>query len=126
MNQRQIAQQAQREVRGFVEHAQKKKLKTLCMKTPGLMCQSGLAQTVTFLRSREPGCGYSESYLAAIIKMSGFTGKQAEIGRFHEHVLTRNVVDYIALTAKVQRSMEWLRRFAQIEMKDIQEQEAES
>jgi CRISPR/Cas system CMR-associated protein Cmr5 small subunit len=122
MNQRQLAQQAQSQVQSFLVHKQNKKLKTLCMKTPGLMCQSGLAQTVTFLRSREPGAGYSESYLQAIIKMSGFSG---DIAKFHKHVLSRNVVEYIALTAKVQRSMEWLRRFAQIEMKDIQEQGVE-
>lgn len=123
MNQRQIALRAQKAVQGFAQHEHKRKLKTLCMKTPGLMCQSGLAQTLTFLRSREPGVGYATEYLDAIIQITDFRQGRRSAAELHEHALKIGVVEYIALTAEVQRAMEWLRRFAQIEMKDIEEQE---
>ena len=87
------------------------------------MCQSGLAQTVVFLRSRDrPKQNHGTVYLEQLIKVMD-RKDITEIDQLQQRALSDNVVDYIALSAEVQRAMEWMRRFAQIEMADVTEQE---
>ena len=45
------------------------------------------------------------------------------IDQLQKRALEVGVVEYIALTSDAQRAAEWLRRFAQIEMVDIEEED---
>lgn len=130
MSQREIALRAHEVVREMSKHADKAKLKTLCMKMPGLMCQSGLAQTIVFIRSRDRGdLQHGSLYLEKLIHVLADKaprerrGAQPTIEALQHDALSLGVLEYIALTAEVQRAMEWMRRFAQIEMQKIDEEE---
>lgn len=129
MSQREIALEAHKAVIAMRDHKDKAKLKTLCMKMPGLMCQSGLAQTIVFIRSRDRNdLEHGTVYLKQLIRVLGDKAPRPSGGRdaietLQEKALSLGVVDYIALTAEVQRAMEWMRRFAQIEMQKIDEEE---
>ena len=127
MNQRELAKRAHTAVLHMCKQDDVRKLKTLCMKTPSLMCQSGLAQTVVFLRSRDrhrPSRReeHGSCYLEQVIKVMGRDDIR-KIEQLQSRALELGVLDYIALTAEAQRATEWLRRFAQIEMQDIKEED---
>lgn len=129
MSQREIALRAREAVIAMCGEDDKAKLKTLCMKMPGLMCQSGLAQTIVFIRSRDRNdLKHGTFYLKQLIRVLGDKAPRPSGGRdaietLQEKALSLGVVDYIALTAEVQRAMEWMRRFAQIEMQKIDQDE---
>lgn len=125
MNKRELAKRAHTSVLHMATRGEKGKLKTLCKKTPGLMCHSGLAQTVVFLRSRDRpkrGEQHGSIYLEQLIRVMG----REDIKRIEDlqkQALEASVVEYIALTSDAQRAAEWLRRFAQIEMIDVEEED---
>lgn len=130
MSQREIALRAHEAVLAMRDHDDKAKLKTLCMKMPGLMCQSGLAQTIVFIRSRDRNdVKHGTFYLKQLIHVLADKaprerpGAKPTIEALQHDALSLGVLEYIALTAEVQRAMEWMRRFAQIEMQKIQESE---
>ena len=125
MNKRELARRAHTSVLHMAKKEEKRKLKTLCKKTPGLMCHSGLAQTVVFLRSRDRpnrGEGHGTIYLEQLIRVMAREDIKS-IDQLQKRTLEVSVVEYIALTSDAQRAAEWLRRFAQIEMGDIEEED---
>ena len=125
MSQRDLALRAHQAILLMKAQPQPGKLKTLCKKTPSTLCQSGLAQTVVFLRSRDRPKSretHGTQYLEQLVKVMD-RGDIKTIKALQDKALKADVVDYIALSAEVQRAVEWMRRFAQIEMADIQEQE---
>ncbi len=125
MNKREMAKRAHKSVLHMANQTEKGKLKTLCKRTPGLMCHSGLAQTVVFLRSRDrPNRGekHGTIYLEQLIKVMAREGITS-IDQLQKRALEASVVEYIALTSDAQRAAEWLRRFAQIEMVKVEEED---
>lgn len=123
MNQREIAIRAHAAVREMATHeneAIRSKFKTLCMKTPALLQQSGLAQTVTFLRARERKKMYGEWFVDHVVGVLD----DAEIGNsdtLQLKALQLPLGEYMVLTQSIERILIWFRRFAQVEMVDIQE-----
>lgn len=101
------------------------KFKTLCMKSPALLVQSGLAQTITFLRSRERKKGSpGEKYAAHLVKVLGKDDVKS-LDVLQKKALEDDLTSYMELSASVQDAMIWLRRFAQVEMAQIDDAEDE-
>ncbi|TVQ96809.1 MAG: type III-B CRISPR module-associated protein Cmr5 [Deltaproteobacteria bacterium] len=124
MSQRDMAARALKAVEAIRrDTGRNTKLKTLCMKTPALLQQSGLAQSVVFLRSREVASAIGETYLNHLVATMGSeaisTTQQLQRRALEETDLS----SYIALTSEAQNAAAWLRRFAQIELADVLEEE---
>lgn len=95
-----------------------KKLKTRCMKTPSLIQQSGAAQAVAFLRSREGEIGRDFSKkLAHVLELKDDVALHTEAFR-EDH----DVVSYMYFTHQLADAAAWLRRFAQSDLTDIEEE----
>lgn len=124
MNQRDIAARALKAVLEIREDKDRRaKLKTLCMKTPALLQQSGLAQTVVFLRSREVKGGVGETYVEHLVATMGSEGIRTTLDLQRCAIEGKDLAAYIALTNEAQNAAAWIRRFAQIELADIGEAE---
>lgn len=125
MGQRQLAARALESVQKLATEKENAKYKTLCMKMPSLLAQSGLAQTVTFLRARERKKNMSgERYLEEVIKVLGREGIR-NVEALQTQALTASLPTYMELTQALQTAMIWMRRFAQVEMAHLEEAEAE-
>lgn len=92
----------------------KKKFKTLCMKTPGLIQQAGLVQALAFVVARDANTGakYVDLVAAALQRDRAGLLRQAREAALDE---------YIVLTQDVTAVAGWLRRFAQIELAEVEE-----
>lgn len=91
-----------------------KKYRTLCMKMPVLVLQSGLVQALAFIRSREKELG--KHFSDDLAKVYGIAG--AEPGK----VLMQQVQEaddlslYLAMTRDIIEVSTWFQRFAQSEL----------
>ena len=88
------------------------KYRTACMRMPGLIHQSGLLQAVVFVLARdEQGERYVTDVAGALTP-----------GEDHAALIARaqsaGLAEYLALTRDVLEVTQWLRRFAQIELRD--------
>ena len=94
------------------------KIHTLCMKTPSLIHQSGLAQAVVFLRSREKNIG--KDFVDMLARVLATTRDGVNNGdKLQKLALGEaDLSAYMALTQDVSDVAAWLRRFAQIELKE--------
>src|SRR5690554_2797521 len=90
------------------------KLRTLCMKTPSLIHQSGLAQAIVFLRSRDKKIGecYVNTLASVLVKTREDVGSGEELQK--QALGETDLSAYMALTQDVSDVAAWLRRFAQI------------
>jgi CRISPR-associated protein Cmr5 len=86
------------------------KFRTLCMKSPALIQQSGLAQALTFLLAREKqGKKFVEALASA--------WNQQDDKQLHQAALsTEGLLEYMKLTREIIDVAIWFRRFAQIEI----------
>jgi len=93
------------------------KLRTLCMKTPSLIHQSGLAQALVFLRSRDKEIG--KGFVDALARVLSKTRSEASSGKKLQDLALGegDLSSYMALTQDVSDVAAWMRRFAQIELK---------
>lgn len=120
--QRERAARAYEQVQGIAalkknDEAKAKKLKTLCMKTPSLVQQSGAAQAVAFLRSREGENGREFcTRLAKVLELNNDVALHQEAFR-----PTHDVVSYMLFTQQLADAAAWMRRFAQSDLTDIEE-----
>ena len=96
-----------------------KKFKTLCMKTPAMLAQSGLAQTVTFLRAREVRQGIGESFTGHLVDVLGIKGIRSARD-LQTRAIEADLAEYMELSVSVSHALLWMRRFAQVEMAQIQ------
>ena len=101
------------------------------MKTPNLIHQSGLAQAVVFLRSREKKIGETfvnalasekkigETFVNALASVYSKANPSVKSGEaLMKMALTEaSLQSYMVLTADVADVAAWMRRFAQIELK---------
>ena len=109
--QREWAAKAHEAVLKFKDSNDTAKLRTLCMKTPGIIHQSGLAQALVFLQSRETEIG--QKFVTELAKVYGKDAAALQKQALEEKDLNR----YMALTADISDVAAWFRRFAQIELK---------
>jgi CRISPR/Cas system CMR-associated protein Cmr5 small subunit len=110
--QREQAARVHERVRGYKGNGEAK-LRTLCMKTPALIHQSGLAQALVFLRSRDGEHG--ERFVADLAH--GLGRSDVKTGdALIKKALQTPMTEYMVLTASVADVAAWFRRFAQIEL----------
>lgn len=93
------------------------KIRTLCMKTPSLIHQSGLAQAIVFLRSREKN---GKDFVDMLARVLATTRDGVNRGDDLQKLALGegDLSAYMALTQDVSDVAAWLRRFAQIELKE--------
>lgn len=115
--QRKWAHEAYQQVVNYRGHELEKKIRTLCMKAPSLIHQSGLAQAVVFLRAREGKVGQNfVDMLASVLRQT--RGDMKDGAQLQTRALSiADLNEYMALTQDVSDVAAWLRRFAQIELK---------
>jgi CRISPR/Cas system CMR-associated protein Cmr5 small subunit len=118
--QRDYARKAHEKVLSFKTDNDMSKLKTLCMKSPALLHQSGLAQAFVFLESRGR---YGVTYLNAVCDVQGGQTLDAYRASFLKAGLPLS--DYMRMTQEMADVMAWMRRFAQVELKDVAADEGE-
>ena len=114
--QRVWASAAHEQISGFKGGDEEAKLRTLCMKTPSLIHQSGLAQALIFLQSREKEIGkrFVKALAAAYApKGTHLSGEELVKKALNEDSLQ----GYMVLTSDISDVAAWMRRFAQIELK---------
>lgn len=83
--------------------------RTLCMKLPSLLSQSGLVQGLAFLMARSRSAGAATMLFEDLEKVSGRT-------QLFEDAKRADMTSYLALTREVIEVATWMRRFAQIEL----------
>ena len=108
----------------FTTSGDKGKLKTYCMKAPSLLQHSGTVQALAFLASRR---GPATAFLDGLASVY-FTGGQQTVpatpGRNLLELATKHELsEYLSLSRDLIEVSAWFRRFAQIEMEGIDEQE---
>ena len=92
--------------------ANAREYRTLCMKMPGLIKQAGLVQALVFMRSREKQVGD-----AFVLDLSEIYGKKDLVAEAQKQPLA----PYLAMTNDLSQIAIWFRRFAQIELADMDE-----
>jgi CRISPR type III-B/RAMP module-associated protein Cmr5 len=95
--------------------ADKARYATLCMKTPMMLKQSGLVQTLSFLRARKKAGKDFVDDLALAYNDGAATDFNGE-GLQREAQSTRELSEYLALSRDIQSISVWFRRFAQSEL----------
>lgn len=94
----------------------KKKFKTHCKKTAGLIQRSGLIQALCFLRAR-PGTEMGMYFCDALSRVYGVNSS----ARLSETAQNAGLAEYLMMTRDCIEIAIWFRRFAQIEMAGIEE-----
>jgi CRISPR-associated protein Cmr5 len=108
------AKEALARVTVHVGQGDAREYRTLCMKMPVLLMQSGLVQALAFVRSRgEPGKAFSAD-LARVA--CGLAGDDPGLDLMRTAQDAEDLAVYLALTRDVLDASTWLRRFAQSEL----------
>ncbi len=117
--QQQWATRAHEKVIELAHNQDRAKLKTLGMKMPGLIQQSGLIQALVFVQTRRSGERlFGEFFVDAVASVYG-----SESGRQLIDVTQKALLpEYLAMSRDIIEVSTWIRRFVQIEMKDIKEE----
>lgn len=93
------------------------KYKTSCNKMPSLIHQSGVLQALVFQCARDAdGRSYVDHLAEAY-----FQRKNAGHRELIERAQKASLTEYVALTRDISSIAQWFRRFAQIELQDIDE-----
>lgn len=109
------AQQAFERVSRFREHADRGKYRSLCMKMPALLKQSGLVQALTFIRARSGEVG--KQFCNDLASAYGVgTGEETRGQVLQEQAQKAPLPAYLALSRDLIDVSVWFRRFAQIEL----------
>lgn len=100
------------------DKAQAPKIKTFCMKMPALIQRSGTVQSLAFVISRgKEGIAFTDALARTY---SGADGKNL-LAQAQKADLRK----YLALTRDLLEVASWYRRFAQIEMAGVKEEEGQ-
>ena len=114
--QRVWASAAHNEILRFKDTPHEAKIATLCMNTPSLIHQSGLAQALVFLQSRKEKDG--QRFIDAMTAVYLSAGLKLEKSCLVDEALTKDSLQgYMVLTSDISDVAAWMRRFAQIELK---------
>lgn len=88
--------------------AEKKKYSTHCRRTPQLLQQSGLCQTIAFLQSKAEMKHYLNDFASLVMDSNADVSQQlAEKSRVAE------VEEYMALSAHAMQCASWMKRYAE-------------
>jgi|GEM_PF-2512654 len=99
------------------DQAATSKYKTSCMKMPSLIHQSGVLQALVFQVARDK---HGERYVDHLAQ-AWFGQDTANHRTLIEHAQRLELRPYMALTRDLSEVAQWFRRFAQIELKDVEE-----
>lgn len=124
MNQRVTAAKALTSVQSMRQSAQKAKFKTLCMRAPSILRRSGLAQTLVFLASRERQTKTGLKFCDYVAETMGIENQ--DVLRNKALRQATELGEYMHLTARAETAMLWIRKMAQIEMVDIEEEDLDA
>lgn len=123
-SQRELAQQAFREVRHAVEkrysddREERDRFRAYCMKVPSMIQRFGVPQTLAFLKSREGKFPAAEHYISALERVTG----RNDLLKSSIHA---DMLQYFAETQQALQASAWLRRFAQAELPPPDKNQAE-
>jgi CRISPR/Cas system CMR-associated protein Cmr5 small subunit len=104
-------------VRDHKGMASESKYKTLCMKMPSLLKQSGLVQSLAFMRSREEGKKFCDE-LATTYGLLATNDKRAGEVLQDKAQNAERLDQYLVLSRDLIDISVWFRRFAQSELAD--------
>lgn len=108
---------AHKAVKSFRGDTDASKLKPLCMKAPALIQRSGAVQAVAFLQSRKHVGDKFTDALAGVLT----PGEKGQ--NLLERAQNMDLPEYLALTRDLLEVAAWFRRFAQVELGDVEEEE---
>jgi CRISPR/Cas system CMR-associated protein Cmr5 small subunit len=91
--------------------------RSLCLSTPSLIQNAGLAQGLTILQARERTGEHFLNALASVLRAADTDAPVTGAKLQSVAVETRDLSAYTALTCDVRAVTVWLRRFAQTELK---------
>lgn len=101
---------------------EEKSYRTLCMKTPILLKQSGPVQALAFLRARDsnssPGKDYADDLAFVFLGETDNEPGLRLLQRAHD---TQDLAAYLALSSDLIEVSMWFRRFAQAELRSDEE-----
>lgn len=115
MRQQDWSRKALSKVKEQVSSPKAGKYKTLCMKAAGLIQKGGAIQALAFIRSRGEKNMGSQFYN----DMAYIYGQKT----LFEDLQKAELPQYLAMSRDLIEVAAWMRRFAQIEMKDIKEED---
>jgi CRISPR type III-B/RAMP module-associated protein Cmr5 len=100
------------------KEANEDKYRSLCMKAPMLIKQSGLVQALAFFRSREDDveARLFVDHLAAVYTAGGGQGAADGAALQRKAHGAATLGDYLALSRELVEISVWMRRFAQSEL----------
>ncbi len=101
---------------GNLRGTEKSKYKTMCMRFPALLQQSGLVQALHFLSRDDSWVPYLGD-LAQVVAVE----KDALLRRAR----TSATIDYMALSQEVAGAAQWMRRIAQAELSNVDEEQGD-
>lgn len=96
------------------------KYRTSCMKMPGLIHQSGLLQALVFQVARDKdGARYVDDLARAWYHHDARAAGAGHVGLI-QAVQAMELGSYLAATRDLADIAQWFRRFAQIELRDVE------
>jgi CRISPR-associated protein Cmr5 len=107
------AKEAYARVAAHVGKTDVREYRTLCMKMPVLIMQSGLVQALAFMRSRGD---LGKTFSGDLASVYGITGADPGKGLMETAQGADELTLYLALTRDIIDASTWLRRFAQSEL----------
>ncbi len=112
------AKEAYAKVTAYRGKADEKKYRTLCMKMPVLILQSGLVQAIAFVRSREKkkNVGIGEAFCNDLAAVYGITDADGGKALMEQVQGADDLSVYLAMTRDLIDVSTWFQRFAQSEL----------
>lgn len=99
-------------VGGITDDSAKSKYKTMCVRFPSLLVQSGLVQALHFLERDKVWHPYLDDLAYVLVEQQG---RDVVLKQAREAKLT----DYMALAREVGGAAQWMRRIAQGELAEV-------
>lgn len=112
--QQEWSRKAYAKVSGHKGKDDEKKYRTLCMKMPILVLQSGLVQALAFIRSREKEVG--KNFCDDLAEVYGINGNEKGKTAMTQAQEADDLSLYLAMTRDIIEVSTWFQRFAQSEL----------
>ena len=115
--QQQWAKEALKRVENQKERATESKYRRLCMKLPSLLKQSGLVQSLAFMRARDE---IGKQFCDELAQVYGVQkeGEQSAGEVLQKRAQRAELNEYLVLSRDLIAVSVWFRRFAQAELRD--------
>lgn len=104
------------------EAAKESKYRTLCLKMPALLKQSGVVQSLAFMRARSGDDG--KKFCDELAEVYGVTPTQGKSASetLQEQAQSASLPAYLVLSRDLIEISVWFRRFAQSELNETEEE----